>query len=233
MHRFFAENMNGEMVLLDPEESRHLNKVLRLKNSEQVELFDGSGNLFIAELMDSNPKESVLQVLEKLKIEPNNYNLHLAIAPTKNLNRWEFFLEKATEIGIDHISPIISERSERKVLKRERQLRILKSAVKQSQKLQFPILDEIIPFNQWINQSFEGEKYIAHCLKQVDRSNLQNLHSKGKKALILIGPEGDFSEHEIKIAMDNGFKSVSLSQSRLRTETAAIVACNIIQNINA
>tara|TARA_B100001109_G_C18859369_1_gene473250 strand:+ start:2833 stop:3534 length:702 start_codon:yes stop_codon:yes gene_type:complete len=233
MQRFFAEEIQHQEAFLDAEESKHLVKVLRLKANDQVELFDGNGKLYLAEISQANPKKCTLHILEELEAVSKDFGIHLAVAPTKNLSRWELFLEKATEIGIDRITPLLCDHSERKVLKRDRQLRILKSAVKQSQKLMLPQLDEMISFKELIKNSKSEAKYIAHCEESESKKRLFSIHPKNKNALILIGPEGDFSPEEIKFAEQNGFQSISISESRLRTETAALVALHTLHLSNA
>ena len=156
----------------------------------------------------------------------HNYYLHIAISPTKNIERFEWFLEKSTEIGIDEITPIICNRSERKTIKTERGNRILLSAMKQSLKYHLPKLNEATNFNEFIKKDLEGAKYIAHC--EDSKKNELKTISKTEKTLILIGPEGDFSPKEIKLAVENQFKSVSLGTSRFRTETAGIIATHSI-----
>jgi 16S rRNA (uracil1498-N3)-methyltransferase len=160
------------------------------------------------------------------KEKQHNYHLHIAIAPTKNMDRFEWFLEKATEIGIDEITPIICSRSERKVIKTERCNRILLSAMKQSLKVHLPKLNEAISLNDFLKQDYEGAKYIAHC-EDGEKKELK-IVNKTEKYLILIGPEGDFSPKEIDLALHNQFKAVSLGTSRLRTETAGIVAVHTL-----
>ncbi|MEX2380049.1 MAG: 16S rRNA (uracil(1498)-N(3))-methyltransferase [Vicingaceae bacterium] len=232
MHRFYSEEIQGETAFLDSEESRHLSKVLRLTDGDRVELIDGSGNLYRCLILEAHSKKVRLKIESRTEVAEQHFGVEIAAAPTKNMNRWEWFLEKATEIGIDAIHPIFCENSERKVLKTDRQLRILKSAIKQSHKVRLPKLNEDQSFKEFIKQAFEGEKYIAHC-HELPKMKLTKIHSKGKKALILIGPEGDFSESEIKLATAEGFVPVSLGKSRLRTETAALVACHTIHLINA
>lgn len=232
MHLFFSNTILNKQIELDAEESRHLSKVLRLKVGDSVEAIDGKGNLYACKVLESHPKKSSLSIIET-SYKEEKFNIHLAVAPTKNLNRWEWFLEKVTEIGIDQISPIKCNHSERQVLKMERQVRILISAMKQSQKATLPKLEELQDFSKFLETDFEGEKYIAHCETSSDKMSLVELHPKGKKALILIGPEGDFSPDEIASAKAKGFKEISLGTSRLRTETAAIVACHTITLINA
>lgn len=231
MHRFLAAEIIGKNIILDQEESKHLSKVLRLKTDDKVEVTDGLGKLFQCIVIDTNPKDATLKVLYTLEDKKEDFLVEIAAVPTKNINRWEWFLEKSTEIGINAIHPLKSERAIRKVLKHDRQIKILKGAMKQSYKLQLPALNELQEFRDFIKKDFEGKKYIAHCYP-TEKAPL-NQHPKGEKALILIGPEGDFSEEEIELAQKNGFKPVSLGKSRLRTETAAIVACHTINLINA
>ena len=152
--------------------------------------------------------------------------LHIAMAPTKNMDRNEWFAEKATEIGIDQLSFLNCRYSERKVIKIERIEKIIVSAVKQSLKARVPLLDEMVDFKSFIKKDFKGQKFIAHCYDDSEKSVLNDIMKKGENVLILIGPEGDFSEEEVRLAKEHGFKTISLSNSRLRTETAALVACH-------
>jgi 16S rRNA (uracil1498-N3)-methyltransferase len=171
----------------------------------------------------------IINVTKKTK--PWNYDLHVAIAPTKNNDRMEWFLEKATEIGIDEITPIICQNSERRIVKIERFEKIIQSAMKQSLKYTLPKLNEPIKFNEFINQNFEGKVCIAHCVKD-EKKLLKEIIKPSDKITILIGPEGDFSLQEIKKAMDKKFNPISLGESRLRTETAGLVAVNLVSFIN-
>ncbi|MAY83677.1 MAG: 16S rRNA (uracil(1498)-N(3))-methyltransferase [Flavobacteriales bacterium] len=236
MRRFYAQlqNISDKDILLDDEESKHLSRVLRLQIGDGVEVVDGEGQLYKAEVAEISKRSCRLNILETKKSNESTIKLWMAVAPTKNLNRWEWFLEKATEIGIGRISPILCQRSERKVLKIDRQLRILREAMKQSQRLYLPHLDEMMDFQSLIEKSkdFEGKKYIAHC-EEGNKELLKNLHQSNENALILIGPEGDFHPDEISMAEANDFKAISLGESRLRTETAAIAACHTITLINA
>lgn len=236
MPLFYSTQISNQEILLDAEESRHLSKVLRLTDGDKVKVVDGKGNSYDCVILEAHKKNAKLLV-KKQDHQHENFGIQIAAAPTKNLNRWEWFLEKSTEIGIDRISPIQSFHSERKVLKKERQEKILISAMKQSQKATLPQLDELQPFNAWLkahtNKSNEVEKYIAHCYDELPKMKLSSIHPRGKKALILIGPEGDFSKEEVKAATAAGFKPVSLGKARLRTETAALVACHTIHLINA
>jgi 16S rRNA (uracil1498-N3)-methyltransferase len=226
MQLFFTNNTENEFTL-SSEESKHICKVLRKKDSDTLNFTDGKGNLFITEIISADiRKTSVRIVKSEQKPKQHNYYLHIAIAPTKNMDRYEWFLEKATEIGIDEITPIICSRSERKALKTERCGRILLSAMKQSLKFHLPKLNEAISLKDFLKQNFEGNKYIAHC-EEGDKTELRT-EIKEQRTLILIGPEGDFSPSEIEMALQNNYKPVSLGTSRLRTETAGIVAVHTI-----
>ena len=228
---FYTQNISNNTIELDENESRHLFKVLRLQNGEKVTVIDGKGNQYECIISEAHPKKTQLRI-ENTLVKKREFGIHLAVAPTKNINRWEWFLEKATEIGIDEISPIICQHSERTNLKNDRQKKILIAAMKQSGKAQLPKLNEMIELKHFLEKNVEGNKYIAHCKNEISKMNLSNNHLKGEKAVILIGPEGDFSDEEILTATERGYKAVTLSESRLRTETAAIVACHAINLIN-
>jgi len=226
MQLFYLENPKDE-IILSTEESKHTTKVLRKKEGDILNFTDGKGDLFIAEILIADSKKTKVQVVKREKKDKqHNYYLHIAIAPTKNMDRFEWFLEKTTEIGIDEITPIICSRSERKIIKTERCNRILLSAMKQSLKYHIPKLNKAISLIDFIKQDFGGSKYIAHC-GNGEKNELKTVR-KEKKTLILIGPEGDFSQKEIELALQNQFKAVSLGTSRLRTETAGIVAVHTI-----
>ncbi|HIG31830.1 MAG TPA: 16S rRNA (uracil(1498)-N(3))-methyltransferase [Flavobacteriales bacterium] len=226
MQLFYLENPENE-IILSAQESKHATKVLRKKEGDILNFTDGKGNFYNAEITMADSRKCRLQIISsEQKPKQHNYHLHIAIAPTKNMDRFEWFLEKATEIGIDEITPIICSRSERKVIKTERGNRILISAMKQSLKYHLPKLNEAISLNDFIKQDFEGTKYISHC-EDDEKRELKTV-SKTEKYLILIGPEGDFSQKEIDLALQNQFKEVSLGTSRLRTETAGIIAAHTI-----
>ena len=226
MQLFFIEKPESE-IILSKEESKHATKVLRKKEGDILNFTDGKGSFYKAEITIADTKKCRLQIISsKQKPKQHNYHLHIAIAPTKNMDRYEWFLEKATEIGIDEITPIICDHSERKVLKTVRCNRILISAIKQSLKFHLPKLNEAMPLKDFLELDFEGNKYISHCEKS-DKLELKNVKLE-EKTLVLIGPEGDFSPAEIEIALQNQFKAVSLGKSRLRTETAGIVAVHTI-----
>jgi 16S rRNA (uracil1498-N3)-methyltransferase len=185
-----------------------------------------------AEIADANPKKCRLTIVNSaLDFGKRNFHLHIAIAPTKNIDRFEWFLEKATEIGIDEITPLLTSHSERKTINAERLEKILVSAMKQSLKAYLPQLHELTTFKELIINNKTENKFIAYC-DEIQKIHLKDLATKGNNTLILIGPEGDFSPEEIKLAIENGFKVVSLGESRLRTETAGIVACHIVNLAN-
>lgn len=223
---------DDKQVIFDKEESRHIVKVLRKKEGDSLHLTNGKGYFFEATLASSNPKQCMAIINTSEKQEPLPYKLHLAVAPTKLNDRYEWFLEKATEIGITEITPIICDHSERKVIKPERYEKIITSAAKQSLKTFMPTLNEAISFIAFIESEKDTNlKYIAHC-EETDKKSLKNVLKKNQDLLIMIGPEGDFSTNEIEVALAEGFIPVSLGNSRLRTETAAIAACHSVAFIN-
>ena len=204
-----------------------------MKEGDTFKITNGKGSFFHAEILNANPKACLVKILSEEVQQPLPYQLHLAVAPTKLNDRYEWFLEKATEIGITEITPIICDHSERKIIKPERYEKILQSAMKQSLKAYLPILNEAISFKDFINSvsTFEGLNCIAHC-EQTDKKSLKSILLPNKKVSILIGPEGDFSSEEISLAKNAGFIPVTLGESRLRTETAAVVACHSVAFIN-
>lgn len=234
MQLFYLPSLTGSTkeFCFDKEESRHIAKVLRKKEGEIIKLTNGKGYFFEAELLEANPKKCVAKLLKETKVEPLPYHLHLAVAPTKLNDRFEWFLEKATEIGISEITPIICDNSERKTIKLERYEKIVQSAMKQSLKAYLPILNKAISFREFINLDFsEGYKYIAHC-QDSEKQSLRSAIKPRSSIIVLIGPEGDFSSNEIEDALHQNFKPVSLGKSRLRTETAAMVACHCVSLLN-
>ena len=224
---FFTPDILSNLEL-PVEEALHCIKVLRKKEGDEILLTDGKGFFYDAEIMQANPKHCIVNILKTIE-QPKgwDFNLQIAFAPTKNIDRIEWFAEKATEIGIDRLSPILCQHSERKEIKAQRIEKILVSAMKQSQKALLPQLDDIQSFSKFIKQEYDGQKFIAHCYPQ-EKVLLKDIYKKGSNALILIGPEGDFSEEEVKMAIGHGFKPISLGDSRLRTETAALVACHTL-----
>lgn len=228
---FYAPDINN-INELPIEEAQHCVRVLRKREGDEILITDGKGYFYDAEIAVANPKHCVVNIINKTAAHKYwKFNLQIAFAPTKNIDRIEWFAEKATEIGIDRFSPILCQYSERKEIKTQRIEKILVSAAKQSQKAVLPKLDEMMPFEKFIKQNFEGRKFIAHCYKG-EKLLLKDAYNKGENVLILIGPEGDFSEQEVELALKAGFEPISLGESRLRSETAAMVACHSIHALN-
>lgn len=227
MHVFYTPDIQTRAELPE-EEAAHAVRVLRLQAGDEVTLTDGKGNFYRAEIGTTTNKRCLLNIVETLPQEAMwSGHLHLAMAPTKNMDRAEWLAEKATEIGFNELTFLNCRFSERKVIKTERIAKILVSAIKQSLKARLPQLNEMTDFNKFITQPFGGQKFIAHCYEG-EKPLLKDVIRKGEDALVLIGPEGDFSEEEVKKAIDSGFVPISLGKSRLRTETAALVACHIM-----
>lgn len=232
MQLFYVPNITGKQVVLNEIESKHAIRVLRLPLGAVIRLVDGQGGLHEGKITHDNPKKCELEIIDsQLEYGKKNFKIHIAIAPTKNIDRFEWFLEKCTEFGIDEITPILSEHSERKVIKPERLQKILVSAMKQSVKAYLPKLNELTTFKAFIGQDTSARKYIAHC-NDGEKEHLKNLVSEGNDVIILIGPEGDFSLEEVEWAKKYAFKETSLGTARLRTETAGVAACHIINLAN-
>lgn len=231
MQLFFHPDLSESFITLTPEESRHVS-VLRLKPGENLYVTDGKGLLCKAMISDSNSRALQLHILERHENHQKpGYYLHLAIAPTKQMERLEWFLEKATEIGISEISLIYCRHAERKEVKTDRLQKILQSAIKQSLKTFMPVLNEPVLFDQFIKSDFAGQKLIASGSAGI-KDHLQYFVKKNDPCLVIIGPEGDFTKDEIEMAILNNCKPVSLGQYRLRTETAGVVVCADIAMIN-
>lgn len=213
------------------EESKHIVKVLRKKTGDIMHITNGNGWLFQAELISDNIKNCVAEIKSSQFKDREKYHLHLAVAPTKMNDRYEWFLEKATEIGVQEITPIICDHSERKFIKQERFEKILQSAMKQSLSWYLPKLNEAISFKDFLKQDFLDNLFIAHC-EETNRKSLKQELLPNQNTTILIGPEGDFSTKEIEIAVNSKFIPVTLGETRLRTETAAIVACHSVAFTN-
>lgn len=248
MHLFYTPDI-ATSTELPEEEAAHALRVLRLGTGDAVMLTDGQGHFFRAEVAECTNKRCFVQVQETLTPAPLWHgHLHLAIAPTKNMDRLEWLAEKATEIGIDELSLLDCRYSERRVVKTERLDKILVSAMKQSLKATKPVLNGMTPFERFVRQPFTGQRCIAHCYSQEEiaaggeneqdrsqsycasdfRQPLYDVLTPDEDALVLIGPEGDFSVEEVRMALSLGFRSVSLGNSRLRTETAALVAVHLM-----
>lgn len=231
MHLFYTPNINSDLHCLDPEESKHCVKVLRLQEGDPVILIDGKGGYYECVISDPNQKRCQVEVVKKcLDYQKPTFNLHIAIAPTKNIDRLEWFLEKATEIGISEITPLLCRYSERKVVKPDRMERIVVAAMKQSQKAYLPKINDLTSVEDFLSQTTTGFKAIAHCY-EFDKQTLKGSYVGGD-VVIMIGPEGDFSEAEVALAIQKGYKPVSLGESRLRTETAGVVACHTVNLYN-
>jgi len=234
MHLFYTPDIapNAEAYFLNEEESKHAIRVLRLNAGDEVNLIDGKGGLYTAAISDAHPKRVILKIQSAIyEYGKRNHYLHIAVAPTKNIERLEWFLEKATEIGIDEVSLIICQRSERKEAKTDRLDKIITAAIKQSLKAYHPVLNAPVTFAQFMAKPFGGQKFMAHC-EAGEKQELRDALTVNSRSLILIGPEGDFSEKEIAAALENDFKAITLGNSRLRTETAALEACFEVNFLN-
>ena len=229
MQLFYNPNITDTATsfVFDKEESKHIIKVLRKKEGDVLHVTNGLGFLFITEITIASDNKCTVKINATEKQETPKFHLHLAVAPTKMNERYEWFLEKATEIGIQEITPIICEHSERKVIKTDRFQKILESAMKQSLHYYLPKLNEPILFKDFIKTKKSGQLFIAHC-DETDKKSLKKELKINEDVIILIGPEGDFSVKEIQLALENNFIPVSLGATRLRTETAAIVACHSV-----
>jgi len=221
MHLFYNPHVQGESFNLEEQESKHAIRVLRLVRGDKVIVVDGKGGWYEAIIADDHPKRCSLKIETGVQgYQPLSYSLHLAVAPTKNLDRFEWFLEKATEIGITEITPLICRRSERRQLKMERLEKILISAMKQSLKAYKPVLNNPINVEEFLKTDRQGTLGIAHCYP-LDRKSINELDHSGRYTL-MVGPEGDFTEEELTEAIKAGYVPFHLGSSRLRTETAAI-----------
>ncbi|GHT25449.1 ribosomal RNA small subunit methyltransferase E [Bacteroidia bacterium] len=234
---FYAPDIATSPVLPEAE-AQHCVRVLRKQTGENIDITDGKGHFYTAEITDAHPKHCAVRIVETRTQPPLWHNrVEIAIAPTKNIDRIEWFAEKATEIGIDKITLLKTHHSERKDVKTDRIHKILVSAMKQSQKATLPEIQGMTDFQRFVGQPFEGQKYIAHC-NEGEKPLLSALyggiagHARNDNALILIGPEGDFSEEEVAEALKHGFQAISLGDSRLRTETAALYALQTIHIVN-
>jgi len=249
MHLFLA-HIENNTATLNEAESQHCTKVLRLLVGDKILISDGQGRLCEAELTVVNHKICEAKIIKEIGVFKRPYHLHVACAPTKNIDRFEWFLEKATEIGIDEITPIITEHSERTVVKLDRSERVIMAAVKQCQVPNFPKVHEIKKFSDFLKTCKADQKFICYCGTEFEKQTLKNALiagvsassttaiqypdtepsevSKPPRVLILIGPEGDFSAKEIALAVEEGFVPVTLGETRLRTETAAIVAVHTV-----
>lgn len=232
MQLFYTPDITSNIYSLQEEEVRHCLKVLRLQKGDVIHLTDGKGTLYKAQISHIDKNSCNVEVIESQEeYGKRNHYLHIAIAPTKNSDRLEWFLEKATEIGIDEITPIICERSVKEKLRTDRLHKIVTSAVKQSLKTYHPQLNDAVFSKDFIKKEFDGTKMIAYCNDE-NVKYLSQVYKPTQKALVLIGPEGDFTTSEIELALQNKFIPIGLGKSRLRTETAAMYACTVINSLN-
>jgi 16S rRNA (uracil1498-N3)-methyltransferase len=231
MHVFYSPLTDGQMLNLSQEESYHAVKVLRLREGQSVVVTDGLGKWYKGILAEANARACLVNILEQEEQPPRPFHLHMAVAPTKNIDRYEWFLEKATECGIDEITPVFCENSERNIIKPERLEKLLVAAMKQSLRAYLPILNPAIGFKEFLSKKTQGVKMIAHCGDGA-RNNLKALYDAGQNVTLLIGPEGDFSENEVKAALEAGYKPITLGNFRLRTETAAVTLCINLNFVN-
>ena len=235
MRRFYCPDI-ADTLTLGEEDSRHCVKVLRMVEGDSIEVVDGNGTLYNCRITMAHPKRCAVEVLERQEQPPHwGHRIVLGVAPTKNLDRMEWLVEKCVEMGVDRIIPLRCHNSERTVLKTERLKKIMVSAMKQSLKATLPQLDEMTPVEQVIAEPFDGTRYIAYCdelLPREQRLSLPGIYQPGRDTMVLIGPEGDFSPEEVQAAVIAGFVPVTLGQSRLRTETAGMMAVAAIHVLN-
>ncbi|MFT5819431.1 MAG: 16S rRNA (uracil1498-N3)-methyltransferase [Crocinitomix sp.] len=230
-HTFFCQSLNEGILSAD--ESNHAVRVLRLQEGNTITLIDGKGQTALGEITEANKKQLHFKITERQQLSARPNQIHIAIAPTKNMDRFSFFIEKVIEIGVDRITPIITANSERKALNSDKVRKNAISALKQSGNLFLPKIDDLINFKDFISdQTNHNQRFIAHCDTDTDKIELKQVLDPKKNIVILIGPEGDFTLEEINLAKQNKFNPVSLGQSRLRTETAGILACHTVHLIS-
>jgi 16S rRNA (uracil1498-N3)-methyltransferase len=230
MQLYFASSLTGPEIILEKDESHHLVHVVRKKAGDHLLLTDGKGRMMEAEIIKADAKACLLVPVADVKHHQHNYHLHIAIAPTKNIDRLEWFIEKAVETGINEITPVITARSERKTINADRLNKLMISAAKQSRKSLFPVLNPLVKFNDFITHQETGRRFIALC--EDEMPFFSNSFMKQENVLVMIGPEGDFTAEENQKAIRSDFKGVSLGEYRLRTETAALMACTTVAIIN-
>ena len=241
MHLFLSNDTQGPYAQLSPDESRHCVRVLRMNVGDELWVTSGDGTMCRARLVTPDPDSCEVEIVERIpNYQPRPFRLHIAVAPTKNNARLEWFIEKAVEIGIDRITPLICDHSERGSLRTDRLEKLALSAMKQSLKATRPVIDEpmkILDFLQNPDSHIHTfthskiQKFVCYCSGD-DRHSLRQLYTPGSDALVLIGPEGDFSDREITTALQQGFQPVTLGDSRLRTETAALYATTVLNFMN-
>lgn len=232
MIQFFAPDIEKTQILPESD-SQHCVRVLRMKEGDMIEIIDGKGSRYTCRLVDAHSKKAKVEIIEKTALPLSwTNNISIAVAPTKHLDRMEWMVEKLTEIGVNNIIPILCRYSERKEIKVERLEKIAISAMKQSLKANLPTISPMIPIKKLIETYNLSQKYIAYCDKTIPRKLLSKEYKANQDSIILIGPEGDFDSEEIKMAIENNYTPISLGDNRLRTETAAVVACDTCHIIN-
>ncbi len=235
MNYFYAEGIgNAEVIKLDERESHHAVHVLRLKPGDPIYLLDGIGNSYEAELVETGKKGASAKIHKRQHHPPNkSYHLHIAIAPTKSSDRFDFFLEKATEIGIDEITPLITQNSERRKFNSDKARQTLIAAIKQSGQLWLPRINDAVDISNFYTdqKQFQGQRIICHC-QQGEKEFLHKSYALLNNVIVMVGPEGDFTTDEVNLALENKFIAVTMGETRLRTETAGIMICAMIKTIN-
>ena len=230
MHWFYSDQIEGQLIFLNKEEAKHCSKVLRLQMGDTIQAFDGKGNLHTALIQQISKQQVQAKITETKFTPPNPYRIHLAIAPTKNISRLEWCIEKTCELGVTSITPLLCRRSERKVIKPLRLEKIILSAIKQSQKTHLPRLHELVSVKDYLKQNFSGSQHICHCAYETN-PHLANTFQPAEDVYIMVGPEGDFHVDEIQAAIDKGFEHTGLGKERLRTETAGVYAVSTIHTL--
>ncbi|WP_340063221.1 16S rRNA (uracil(1498)-N(3))-methyltransferase [Ascidiimonas aurantiaca] len=233
MQLFYHPEITADTTVFafESDESKHIVKVLRKVPGDLLEITNGKGFFFTVKLVDTHTRNCKAEVVKTQKVLPRKYQLHIAIAPTKTNDRFEWFLEKATEIGIDSITPLFCKNSERKIIKKERYKKVMLSAMKQSLQSFLPRLNDPVSFHEFIAQEQLGQLFIAHC-HAGERFSFKRKIQPDQPTTILIGPEGDFTEEEVQQALRKGFMPITLGHNRLRTETAGLVACTTVALCN-
>lgn len=231
MFLFYVPDIE-QSLRLPPEESKHCAKVLRKRAGDHIQITDGKGGLFTAQITSINPQECQVNLIDKAVAEKRPYSIHIAIAPTKNMDRIEWFIEKCTEIGIDKITLLQTKRTERTKVKEERLQRILTSAMKQSKEYYLPQLHTLVDYHTFVAACSENKKFIAYVDESGTTNELFHIAQKSDEYCVLIGPEGDFTPEEIEQALQNNFEPIALGPKRLRTETAGVAACHTLNLIN-
>ncbi len=230
MELFFDPAFDGNGTLNETE-SKHCINVLRHKTGDTITVANGKGQYYSCRIINAHPKRCELELVNATHYEPRPYRIHLAVAPTKSIDRFEWMIEKAMEMGIDEITPLLCHHSERKKIRTDRIERVVVAAMKQSLKAYLPKINELSPFDTFINQLSNTNGYIAHCYES-EKTPLKQAYQNLSNCTLCIGPEGDFSEKEVEMAINAGLQAVSLGNSRLRTETAGVIACHTIHLLN-